>query len=200
MRRKNIRHSTESFQFYILHLFVNSFSFFFVQRNSSWAVTFCYCYLLSYLEKENIYVVYILHNSEQLNIFLIVTIMKFAAITFVLLTLFLTKGLALDAENYIAFIEDLSHDEKFLEEYAKWSSQLFSQSGYLYGDSHTKFPCSVDKSDDDDEDDSIPTSVHSLRPNDIKCIGAMGDSFTTGLGAHGITPINLLYEDRGEII
>jgi hypothetical protein len=28
----------------------------------------------------------------------------------------------------------------------------------------------------------------------------MGDSFTTGLGARGTTPIDLLFEDLGEIM
>ena len=118
-------------------------------------------------------------------------------LAFVLLTLFLSENLAFDAENYTAYIEELTHDEKFLEEYTKWSSKLFSQPDYLYGNPHGQFPCSIDKSNDNN---NIPTSVHTLRPSDIKCIGAIGDSFTTGLGAHAITPIDLLFEDRGEII
>jgi hypothetical protein len=45
---------------------------------------------------------------------------------------------------------------------------------------------------------SIPTSVHTLRPSDVKCVGALGDSLTAGLGAHAITPIGLFYENRGK--
>uniref|UniRef100_G3SS35 Phospholipase B1, membrane-associated n=1 Tax=Loxodonta africana TaxID=9785 RepID=G3SS35_LOXAF len=44
---------------------------------------------------------------------------------------------------------------------------------------------------DKDPSDSIPTSVHRLRPADIKVIGAMGDSLTAGNGA-GSEPWNLL--------
>ncbi|XP_076798379.1 phospholipase B1, membrane-associated isoform X3 [Arvicanthis niloticus] len=58
----------------------------------------------------------------------------------------------------------------------------------------TEFTC-VDK----DPSDSIPTTVHRLRPADIKIIGAMGDSITAGNGA-GANPGNIfdvLTEYRG---
>jgi hypothetical protein len=124
--------------------------------------------------------------------------MKFFVTSFVLLTLSLGENLALDAENYSAYIEELSHDENFLEEYTKWSSELFSQRDYIYGNPHAQFLCPIDNSTDNNN--NIPTSVHTLRPSDIKCIAAIGDSFTTGLGAHAITPMDLLFEARGEII
>ncbi len=123
--------------------------------------------------------------------------MKLVVIICVLFTLFFTENLALDANNYIAYIEKLSRNETFLEEYAKWSSELFSQRDYLFGDFHAKFPCTTDNSTNKN---NISTSVHTLRPSDIKCIGAIGDSFTTGLGARAITPMDLLLEDRGEMI
>ncbi|KAM6221123.1 phospholipase B1, membrane-associated [Rhynchocyon petersi] len=44
---------------------------------------------------------------------------------------------------------------------------------------------------DKDPSDSIPTSVHRLKPADIKVIGALGDSLTAGNGA-GSTPGNVL--------
>ncbi|CAF1068319.1 unnamed protein product [Rotaria sordida] len=120
--------------------------------------------------------------------------MKFIFTTFILYTFLFGKNFALDVENYAAYIEELSYDEKFLDEYTKWSSELFSQSDYIYGNSHGKFPCPIDKSN---ENISIPTSVHTLRPSDVKCIAAMGDSLTTGIAAHAITPIGLLMENRG---
>ncbi|XP_028634820.1 phospholipase B1, membrane-associated [Grammomys surdaster] len=58
----------------------------------------------------------------------------------------------------------------------------------------TEFTCP-----DKDPSDSIPTTVHSLRPADIKVIGAMGDSLTAGNGA-GASPGNIfdvLTEYRG---
>ena len=106
-------------------------------------------------------------------------------------TCLLDENVAFDVDNYTAYVEELMLDEKFLDEYAKWSFQLFSQPDYLYGDLNKTFPCAITK------DSNVPTSVHALRPSDVKCIGAMGDSLTAGLGAHAITPIGLFYENRG---
>ena len=117
--------------------------------------------------------------------------MKFVITAFVFFAFFLGEHYALDAENYTAYIEELSQNEQFVEEYAKWSFELFSQPDYLYGSPHDKFPCPPAK------DSTVPTSVHALRPSDVKCIGAMGDSLTAGLGAHALTPIGLLFENRG---
>lgn len=44
---------------------------------------------------------------------------------------------------------------------------------------------------------SIPTSVHKLRPGDIKVIAAMGDSLTAGFGMLAKNPVQLLTEWRG---
>ncbi|CAF3909934.1 unnamed protein product [Rotaria sp. Silwood1] len=44
---------------------------------------------------------------------------------------------------------------------------------------------------------TIPKSVHELRPGDIQCVAAMGDSLTAGLGAKAKTPIGLVTEYRG---
>jgi hypothetical protein len=120
--------------------------------------------------------------------------MKFIVTIFLLLALLIDVNLAFDAKNYTDYIEGLTRNEKFLEEYTKWSLELFSKPDYLYGESHKQFPCPTEKMNT-----SIPTSVHTLRPNDIKCIGAMGDSLTAGLGAHAVTPIDLLSENRGEL-
>ncbi len=46
--------------------------------------------------------------------------------------------------------------------------------------------------------EEIPTAVHALRPDDIKYVAAMGDGMTAGLGAHAITPVGLLSENRGK--
>jgi len=41
------------------------------------------------------------------------------------------------------------------------------------------------------------TSVHRLRPSDIKVVGAMGDSLTASLGSFAQTILGLLVEFRG---
>ena len=119
------------------------------------------------------------------------TMIRLIIATLVLCAFALQQSSALNATEYIAYIDELSQDEKFVEEYAKWSFKLFSQPDYLYGAKNRKFPCPAAK------DTTVPTSVHRLRPSDIKCVGAMGDSLTAALGAHAITPIGLLFENRG---
>ncbi|KAK3725024.1 hypothetical protein RRG08_017541 [Elysia crispata] len=45
--------------------------------------------------------------------------------------------------------------------------------------------------------DSVPTSVHELRPSDIKIVAAIGDSYTTGRASGGLCPFNMLFNYRG---
>ncbi|XP_070834676.1 phospholipase B1, membrane-associated [Chaetodon trifascialis] len=45
--------------------------------------------------------------------------------------------------------------------------------------------------------DSVPTSVHRLRPADIKVVGALGDSLTAAFGAKAENLLELPIEDRG---
>ncbi|CAL8285385.1 unnamed protein product [Lota lota] len=45
--------------------------------------------------------------------------------------------------------------------------------------------------------DSVPASVHKLRPGDIKVVGAMGDSLTSGFGAKAKNILALFTEYRG---
>jgi len=116
---------------------------------------------------------------------------KFVIAVLIFSAFFIGENRTFDIDDYAAYIDELSRDEKFLDEYAKWSFKLFSQPDYLYGDLNKTFPCPIVK------DSNVPTSVHTLRPTDVKCIGAMGDSLTAGLGAHAITPIGLLFENRG---
>ncbi|CAF1089174.1 unnamed protein product [Rotaria sordida] len=68
-----------------------------------------------------------------------------------------------------------------------------SDPDYLYGTSPQPFPCSTKSM----RSSEIPKSVHALRPGDIQCVAAMGDSLTAGMGAHAITPVGVLLENRG---
>nr|XP_014425321.2 phospholipase B1, membrane-associated [Pelodiscus sinensis] len=45
--------------------------------------------------------------------------------------------------------------------------------------------------------ESVPTSVHKLRPTDIKVIAALGDSLTTAVGAKATSSTNMLTAWRG---
>jgi hypothetical protein len=111
---------------------------------------------------------------------------------FLLFLFFIENVNSLNTNEYISSIAELSLDVKFVEEYLKWSVKLFSQPDYIYGIRNNPFPCQISKSEDE------PTSVHKLRPSDIKCVGALGDSLTAALGAHALTPIGLFTENRGK--
>jgi phospholipase B1 len=95
--------------------------------------------------------------------------------------------------NYASVVEKLAVDEHFVEEYTKWSLELFSQPDYLYGSPPEPFPCSTVGM----RSPQVPTSVHALRPGDIQCVAAIGDSLTAGMGAHALTPLGVLLENRG---
>ncbi|CAF1185821.1 unnamed protein product [Adineta steineri] len=101
-----------------------------------------------------------------------------------------TNGL--NVTEYLSYIEDLSRDPHFVAEYTKWALELSSDPEYMYGASQP-FPCSTKGM----QSTEIPTSVHALRPGDIQCVGAIGDSITAGMGAHALTPIGVLLENRG---
>ncbi|XP_069055272.1 phospholipase B1, membrane-associated isoform X2 [Lepisosteus oculatus] len=45
--------------------------------------------------------------------------------------------------------------------------------------------------------DSVPTSVHRLRPGDVKVVAALGDSLSAGFGAKATSILNLRTEWRG---
>jgi len=45
--------------------------------------------------------------------------------------------------------------------------------------------------------DTVPTSVHKLRPGDIDIIGALGDSLTAGNGALATKAVEIFKEYRG---
>lgn len=118
--------------------------------------------------------------------------MKFIILAVVLFQCFFGKISTLNIEQYARYIDELSENPKFVEEYAKWSIKLFSQPDYLYGKQRNNFQCPKIV------DVNGSTSVHTLQPSDIRCVGAIGDSLTAGLGAHAVTPVGLVYENRGE--
>lgn len=116
-------------------------------------------------------------------------------ITLSLFTILLGNVASLNLTEYVWDIGELVLDEHFVEEYMKWSLELFSQPDYLYGKSPEPFPCSTEGM----RSSEIPTSVHALRPGDIECVAAIGDSLTAGLGAHAHTPLGLFGEVRGKL-
>ena len=110
-----------------------------------------------------------------------------------LIVVLFTVGSCWNITDYLARIEELNQDEQFVEEYTKWALELIKDPDYLYGPKPPPFPCSRDEMISKE----VPQSVHSLRAGDIQCVGAIGDSITAGMGAHAITPIGVLLENRG---
>ena len=123
--------------------------------------------------------------------------MKLLPIAWLLIASLVDKNLSLDANDYVIYVDELSRSEEFVDRYANWSLELFSQADYLYGDAHKRFPCPMKTTKNDA---GATVSVHRLRPRDVTCIGAMGDGWTTGLAAQAVTPIGLLSENRGKLI
>jgi hypothetical protein len=113
---------------------------------------------------------------------------------FLLLLFFSFEGFqSFDVDEYLSSIDRWTVDESFFDEYTQRSLKLFSHSDYLYGNSSNRFPCTVPPRPLANQ----TRSVHRLRPSDIQCVGALGDSLTAALGAHAITPAGLIVENRG---
>jgi hypothetical protein len=138
----------------------------------------------------------VLKNPFEINLFLGLRMIMKSFLIGLPLILCLINGIkSLNEDEYVLSIEKLLLNKEFLAEYRKWSSKLFSDPYYLYGKKSAAFPCEMSSK-------QIPNdelTVHKLRPNDIQCVAAMGDSLTAGLGAHAETPIGLVTENRGKI-
>ncbi|CAF0829355.1 unnamed protein product [Adineta steineri] len=119
--------------------------------------------------------------------------MKYSLVSLLFVSLIVLKTSSLKSDEYIDALEDLIKNEEFVEEYSLWSLKLFTTKDYIYGPKPKNFPCN--KNLQRKVNDSI--TVHSLLPNDIQCVGAIGDSLTAALGAHALTPIGLFTENRG---
>jgi phospholipase B1 len=119
--------------------------------------------------------------------------MKSWLISLSLIVLLINNIKSLKIDEYTKLIEELILDEQFLEDYTKWSFKLFSQPDYIYGKKPGAYPCDIPEKGARND----PITVHSLRPIDVQCVGAIGDSLTAGLGAHALTPIGLFTENRG---
>ena len=112
-----------------------------------------------------------------------------------LIILFINQINSLKLDEYVNTLEEIIKDEEFLEEYTKWSLKLFSQEDYIYGKKPGAFPCEIHKNEARED----PITVHTLRPADVQCVAALGDSLTAALGAHALTPIGLFTENRGKL-
>lgn len=101
---------------------------------------------------------------------------------------------SLKIDEYISTIDSLLLDSHFVDEYRKWTLKLLEDPDYLYPKKpYQAFPCEIPQTTARNE----PTTVHNLRPSDVQCVAAIGDSLTAALGAYATTPIGLFTENRG---
>jgi hypothetical protein len=101
---------------------------------------------------------------------------------------------SLDIDKYVSQVHDLFLDEEVIKEFEKWTSKLYSDPEYTTGIQLDDFPCTIPS----EEVRNDPINIHSLRPSDVQCVGAIGDSLTAGLGTLAKTPIGLFTEWRGK--
>jgi len=96
---------------------------------------------------------------------------------------FLKTSFGFNVTEYEDFIIKISNDTAFLEQFAKNFKELIEiENNYLNytpfrNDKYT-FEC------DKDSDPTVAVSVHKLRPQDIKAVGALGDSLTAAYVAN----------------
>ncbi|XP_041350892.1 phospholipase B1, membrane-associated-like [Gigantopelta aegis] len=91
-------------------------------------------------------------------------------------------------EEYSRFVYRLAANQTIQREFSKHAA-LFRPG---VQPDVAEFPCKPLS-----PSNSIPTSVHRLRPGDINVVAAIGDSITAGTGITALTIIGLLRQDRG---
>lgn len=113
--------------------------------------------------------------------------------SFILLVVGLSS-VAGDYARYEEFVRQQSKNETFVRLFKQFVQQLQDQSQTLRTNvqEDITFPCTPYP-----QPEGKTTSVHKLRPMDVKVIGAIGDSITAGTGIKASTVIGLLKEDRG---
>lgn len=97
---------------------------------------------------------------------------------------------AADYARYAAFVEQQAKNETFVRLFNEHLTQFQDKSQNLKGSA--TFTCKPYL-----HPATETTSVHQLRPMDVKVIAALGDSITAGTGITAGTILGLLREDRG---
>ena len=97
-----------------------------------------------------------------------------------------------DVKEYEKLILRISEDPVYQTDFSENLDYLLSlDSNYFDYQLEDDFICDVSDAN------KTPTSVHGLRPSDIKVVAALGDSITAAFGARAHTPLGLLIENRG---
>lgn len=103
---------------------------------------------------------------------------KIVASTLLMCIMLVHTSSAFNATEYEEFILEMSEDPLFIAEFAKFLKETleidpnFLNYSPFGNNSNYQFQC------EKDSDPTVPTSVNRLRPQDIKVVGAIGDSLT----------------------
>ena len=108
--------------------------------------------------------------------------------------LFIGNMYAFDAYSFESKINKIANQKELIKQYQDHIDNMLSLGQKYFDPSQNEsviFDCNTTLS-------SEPvTSVHRLRPSDVKVVAAMGDSITAALGADAKTVAGLLWEFRG---
>ena len=97
-------------------------------------------------------------------------------------------------DEYVRLIFKLSMNATIQADFESHvENMLDTDANYYHTLRDNKFPCDVNGT----VSNSTPSTVHTLRPGDIRVVGAVGDSLTAALGARARTVVGLLEEFRG---
>ncbi|CAF0895415.1 unnamed protein product [Brachionus calyciflorus] len=119
--------------------------------------------------------------------------MKFFLIFLVVFGTFNQNILAFNLDEYVEAIQTFTNDSKLIEDFEKNLEYLLQiEPNYFDYVPKATFDCTTEL-----QSTETPTSVHKLRPGDIKVMAAVGDSLTASLGSNARTILGLLIEYRG---
>ncbi len=115
-------------------------------------------------------------------------------LSILILTIILTASIqATTIDDWINKVNNLSTNSSLTSDFLSNLDYLASiDPHYLNYKPEVSFNC-----DTSHVSPQVPTSVHKLRPSDIKVTAALGDSLTAALGAKASTVLGLLTEYRG---
>jgi phospholipase B1 len=107
---------------------------------------------------------------------------------------------AFDIDTYKNVVLELSSNPLYRQDFKshldyllKLEPDYFEYTPFNRAGLNFTFDCKVDSM----RSTTVPSSVHALRPGDVKVVGAMGDSITAALGANARTIPGILFEFRG---
>ena len=100
-----------------------------------------------------------------------------------------------NVSSYVRTVLNLSNDPKFQQDLIDQLNYVLSlDKNYFNFKPNITFDCNISYSEGVVRE---PTTVHTLKPTDIKVIAALGDSLTAAIGGEAKLVPELLIEYRG---